>query len=202
MKKIFLLTSLLIILSTGCVEKEKENPLKAEWTLDETLKPAIAFERSVKNDSYGIFYKDTQITFDEFLTYIKTLETNKFTVDWRYSDTNNIKTLEQEYTNKDKEDSKFSDGYINLRMCNKVEKEEDSYCFFMQWVDKELYNSLHKDNPTSYSFKLETEPLNVLVESNKEDVKKEEESKQEEEQKKEETPKKEEIKQEEQKNKY
>ena len=167
MKKIFLLIIMLITLSTGCVEKEKENPLKAQWTLEETLKPTIVFERSIENNSYGVFYKDTQITFEEFMTYVKTLEENKFTIDWRYSDTKTIKTLEEEYINKDKEGSKFSDGYINLRMCKNLEKEEDSYCFFMQWVDKELYNSLNKDNPTSYSFKLETEP--VILEETKDE---------------------------------
>ena len=165
MKKILLLMFVLIFLSTGCVEKEKENPLKAEWTLEETLKPAVVFERSNKNDSYGIFYRDTQITFEEFMTYIKVLEENKFTIDWRYSDTKTIKDLDTEYANKDKENSKFSDGYINLRMCKNLEKEENSYCFFMQWVDKELYNSLNKNNPTSYSFKLETEP--VILNENK-----------------------------------
>ena len=50
MKKILLLMFVLIFLSTGCVEKEKENPLKAEWTLEETLKPAVVFERSNKNE--------------------------------------------------------------------------------------------------------------------------------------------------------
>lgn len=175
MKKILLLILVLTFLSTGCVEKEKENPLKAEWTLEETLKPSIVFERSTKNDSYGVFYRDTQITFEEFMTYIKTLEENKFTIDWRYSDTKTIKALEEEYTNKDKENSKFSDGYINLRMCKNLEKEEDSYCFFMQWVNKEVYNSLNKNNPTSYSFKLETEP--VILEEAKDETDDEEQKK-------------------------
>ena len=43
------------------------------------------------------------------MTYIKVLEENNFTIDWRYSDTKTIKDLEAEYTNKDKENSKFND---------------------------------------------------------------------------------------------
>lgn len=158
MKKIFILTIIFIILLTGCGKVKKQNYLKAQWSLDETLKPSIIFERSNKNDSYGVFYTDSQIKFEEFLEYIKTLESNKFAIDWRYSDTKSIAELEEEYANKDKENSKFNDGYINIRMCNE-NKNQESYCFFMQWVDKNLYNSLNTDSPTSYSFKLETEKI-------------------------------------------
>jgi len=158
MKKLFIISLMLIALLTGCGQK-KENKLKEVWSLDESLKPSLKFERSKKNDSYGIFYIDSQIKFEDFITYIKKLEEKKFTVDWRYSDVNSIKKLEESYSNKESEDSIFKDGYINFRMCQEKNEDNNQTCFFMQWVDKEQYNLLNKDNPTSYSFKLETEKI-------------------------------------------
>ena len=46
-------------------------------------------------------------------------------------------------------------------MCSKDENKD--LCIFMQWADKKLYNKLHKDKPTSYSFKLETEKKNINI---------------------------------------
>lgn len=152
MKRIVLIVIILLTLTTGCKE-EKINYLKADWTLDQKLKPNITFERSNPNDSYGVFYVDSQITFEQFKTYLKTLEENDFKVDWRYSDANSISKLEENYKDKQTKDNIFADGYINYKMC------KEDICLFMQWVDKDTYNTLNKDKPTSYSFKLETEGI-------------------------------------------
>lgn len=154
MKKVLFLI-LMLTLTCGCsLKKEEINYLKESWQLDDTLKPNLTFERSNKNDSYGVFYVDSQIAFDSFITYLKTLNDNKFSIDWRYSDVDSIEKLEKSYSDKTQEDSIFKDGYINFKMCS------SDVCFFMQWVDKEIYNKLNNQNPTSYSFKLETEKIN------------------------------------------
>ena len=73
MKKLLILLSILFIL-TGC-EKEEISYLDVEWTMDSDLKPEIVFDRSVKNDAYGIFYVDEQqVSFDAFTKYIETLD--------------------------------------------------------------------------------------------------------------------------------
>lgn len=155
MKRKVLFIMLILTLTCGCsLKKEKINYLKESWQLEDALKPNLTFERSNKNDSYGVFYVDSQVAFDSFITYLKTLKDNKFTIDWRYSDVDTIEKLEKSYTDKTAEDSIFKDGYVNFKMCN------TEVCFFMQWVDKETYNKLNNQNPTSYSFKLETEKIN------------------------------------------
>lgn len=156
MKTKILFIIFILFLTCGCnnTKKEEINYLKENWNLDETLKPDIVFERSNKNESYGVFYVDSQITFDTFINYAKKLKENKFSIDWRYSDVDSIEKFETNYSNKTTENNIFKDGYINLKMCN------SEMCFFMQWVDKEIYNNLNKENPTSYSFKLETEKIN------------------------------------------
>ena len=148
MKKAIIL--LLVLCTFGCSKKEI-NYMEQEWKLDESLKPSFTFERSNKNKKDGVFYTDTQVEFSKFLEYVKSLEEKKYVVDWRYSDVDSIKKLEEESKSMDNDKGIFSDGYINLRMC----KEND--CFFMQWVNKEKYNSINKDKPTSYSIKIETE---------------------------------------------
>ena len=155
MKKNVLFILLILILTCGCsLKKEEINYLKETWQLEENIKPNITFERSNKNEAFGVFYADSQITFDSFITYIKTLKDNKFSIDWRYSDVDTIEKLEKNYNDQTTEDNILKDGYVNFKMCN------TEVCFFMQWVDKETYNKLNNHNPTSYSFKLETEKIN------------------------------------------
>lgn len=157
MKKIFFLAVGFFIMLSGCTNAKEENLLKAKWTLEDSLKPSIAFERSKENNNNGIFYIDSQISYEDFIKYIKTLEDESFSIDWRYSDTDSIEKIEQEYLKRDEKDNIFSDGYINIRMCREKTSEKEGICFFMQWADKETYNKLNPDSPTSYSFKLETE---------------------------------------------
>lgn len=160
MKKIILFI-LIILTFTGCsLEKKEINYLKENWQLDSTLKPTFAFEKSNKTDSYGTFYVDSQITFESFISYIKSLEANKFSINWKYSDVSTIEEFEKSYSEQTKENNIFKDGYVNIKMCN------TEVCFFMQWVNKETYNTLNKDKPTSYSFKLETEKINQASKQN------------------------------------
>ncbi len=148
-KKIVIIIALLFVIA-GCKKVEKINYVKKNWELDQSLKPTFEIERSNKNDDgFGVFYVDSQLQFDKFKEYLETLKGKNFKIDWRYSDVDTIEKLQGEYES-EKEDGIFSDGYINFQMCT------DEVCFFMQWVDKDLYNSLNKDNPTTYSFKLET----------------------------------------------
>ena len=157
--KYTIITIFITFMFSGCSSK-KENMLKQSWILDNELKPKITLERSKKNEVGGIFYTDSQIEFNQFLEYIKTLSEKGFEVDWRYSDTKTIEELENAYTSENS-NSPFNDGYINFRMCSKDENKD--LCIFMQWADKKLYNKLHKDKPTSYSFKLETEKKNINI---------------------------------------
>ena len=154
MKKLFMLFILVILLCTVGCSKKPINYMKVDWTLDSSIKPNFKFERSKKNDSNGIFYVDSQIEFSKFVEYIKTLKENKFEIDWKYSDVDSIEKLEEEYSKTDSKDNIFNDGYVNFKMC------KDKLCLFMQWVNKEKYNSLNKDKPCSYSFYLETETTN------------------------------------------
>lgn len=164
MKKRYIYILIILLLITGC-KKNPRNYMKVKWKLDDNLKPTVNFERSKDNNSYGIFYIDSQMKFEDFDNYIKKLEENGFKVNWKYSDIKSIKDLEESYNNKSDEDNIFSDGYVNFEMCN------DKMCFFMQWANKEVYNSINKDKATSYSFKLEPEDIN-----NKENNKTNEES--------------------------
>ena len=151
MKKILLILTFLLLL-TGC-KKEEISYLDVDWTMDSDLKPEIVFDRSVKNDAYGIFYVDNeQVSFETFTKYIEKLEEKNYKVDWKYSDTDSLKKLKEEH---DKEGDIFKDKYVNYKMCN----EKD--CIYMQWVNKEEYNKLNKDKQVSYSFKLDTEIINT-----------------------------------------
>lgn len=163
MKKVFVLTICLLIVFSGCLNNKKENLLKENWNLSQELKPDITFERSNKNNDYEVFYADSQIKFDDFLNYLNILESKGFAVDWRYSDTKTIKELEDAYASENK-NSPFNDGYSNFMMCGK--DNEIDVCFFMQWVNKKVYNTLNKDKPTSYSFKLEIEKLDTKTNDN------------------------------------
>lgn len=156
MKKVLrvLLVITMIIIVSGCGKTNKINYLEENWNLNNEIKPDITFERSKKNDSYGVFYVDSQIDMKEYINYLKKLQNNKLKVDWKYSDVDSIEKLESENT------KILDDGYINFKMCN------DEVCIFTQWVNKDTYNKLNKDKPTSYSFKLETEKLINEKESN------------------------------------
>ena len=150
MKK-YLYVVLLILLVTGCGKNEKINYLETDWSLDDALKPTFIFDRSKEKEPYGIFYVDeSQVKFEEFTAYLEVLEKNKFSTEWKYSDTDSIVKLKEEY---EKNGEIFKDHYINYKMCN------EEICFFMQWVNKEEYNKVNTDKPTSYSFKLETEKI-------------------------------------------
>ena len=145
-KTIFILFIALLLF--GCAKKEI-NYLEADWTMDSSIKPEIIFDRSKKNDAYGIFYVDeSQISFESFTKYIEKLEENNFKVDWKYSDTNSLEKLKEEYKNNGEI---FKDKYVNYKMCN------DKNCIYMQWVNKEEYNKININKPVSYSFKLDTE---------------------------------------------
>lgn len=156
MKKNFLILITTIFILTACNTPIKENKLKAKWTLDESLKPDITFTKSTDNDVNGIFYSEGQITYEEFRSYITTLEKNGFKLDWRYSDAETLDAIDKAKT-KNEKDGIFSDGYINVRMCKDKDAANKEICFFMQWVDKETYNKLNPENKVEYSFKLETE---------------------------------------------
>lgn len=157
MKKNFLILIAIIFIITGCnTPIIKENKLKAKWTLDESLKPDINFTRSSDNDANGVFYSEGQITYEEFRSYITTLEKKGFKLDWRYSDAETLDEIDKAKT-KNEKDGIFSDGYINIRMCKDKDETNNEICFFMQWVDKETYNKLNPENKIEYSFKLETE---------------------------------------------
>ncbi len=156
MKKNFLILIVTIFILTACNTPIKENKLKAKWTLDESLKPDITFTKSTDNDVNGIFYSEGQITYEEFRSYITTLEKNGFKLDWRYSDAETLNAIDKAKT-KNEKGGIFSDGYINVRMCKDKDTTNKEICFFMQWVDKETYNKLNPENKVEYSFKLETE---------------------------------------------
>ena len=149
MKK-YIFIVLVLILTVGCSKEKIEfNYLEAKWTLDESLKPEIVFDRSKENDSHGVFYVDeTQVKFEDFVAYLEKLEENKFSTDWRYSDTSTIKDLKEQY---EKNGDILKDYYINFKMCN------EELCIFIQWVNKEEYNKSNTEKPVSYSFKLETQ---------------------------------------------
>ena len=141
MKTKILFIIILLTLTCGCsLKKEEINYLKETWQLEETLKPNVTFERSNKNDSYGVFYVDSQITFDLFVNYLKTLKENKFYIDWRYSDVDSIENLEKSYKDKESENSIFKDGYVNFKMCN------TEVCFFMQFIleAKNIFEESHE----------------------------------------------------------
>lgn len=153
MKKYLIALLIISLMMTGCVKEiiKKRNYLDVKWTLDEELKPEIEFDRSKKNDAYGIFYVDeTQVKYEEFIKYLEKLEEKEFKVDWRYSDTDSIAKLKEKY---EKKGEIFKDNYINYKVC------KDNICIFMQWVNKEEYNKTNKEKPVTYSFKLETEKL-------------------------------------------
>lgn len=159
MKKILLVLSILFIIS-GC-KKEEISYLDVEWTMDSELKPEITFDRSKKNDSYGIFYVDeSQVSFQTFTKYIEKLESKNYKVDWKYSDTDSLKKLKEEY---EKDGEILKDKYVNYKMC------DDKNCIYTQWVNKEEYNKLNSSKPVSYSFKLETEK--IITEEKKDDTK-------------------------------
>ena len=153
MKKLLVIMLIISFMMTGCVKEiiKKRNYLDVKWTLEEELKPEIVFDRSKKNDAYGIFYVDeSQVKFEDFIKYLEKLEEKSFKVDWRYSDTDSITKLKEEY---EKSGDIFKDNYINYKVC------DEKLCIFMQWVNKEEYNKTNKDKPVTYSFKLETEKL-------------------------------------------
>ena len=100
MKKNFLILIVTIFILTACNTPIKENKLKAKWTLDESLKPDITFTKSTDNDVNGIFYSEGQITYEEFRSYITTLEKNGFKLDWRYSDAETLDAIDKAKTKK------------------------------------------------------------------------------------------------------
>lgn len=148
MKKFLILNVFLLLIICGC-GKSEENLLKVDWQLDNSIRPSFNFERSKKNNYKGIFYVDSQITFNDFVTYAKKLKDNGYEIVWQYSDAKTLDEIEKQYSNQSSKDNIFKDGYINYKVC----KSDD--CLMMQWVDKEKYNSTNKEKPVSYSFKLE-----------------------------------------------
>lgn len=143
MKKL-LIVFIIILLTCSCSKKEiKVNNLKIKWPLNDVIKPSFSFQKSLKKDKYDIFYNEKQITLNNYIDYIKLLEKNNYSVDWRYSDTDSSDKLN--------DSSILDDGYINYMLCN------DNACLFTQYVDKEKYNSINKDAHILYSFKIEIE---------------------------------------------
>ncbi len=155
MKKRILILFVFISILTACTPEIQENKLKAKWKLDGELKPDITFTKSTDNDAFGVFYAEGQITYEEFRSYIHTLENKGFKLDWRYSDAESLDLIDKA---KSTNGEIFSDGYINIRMCKDKDKNQtEDLCLFMQWVNKDVYNRLNNESKIEYSFKLETE---------------------------------------------
>lgn len=124
----------------GCKTKNTDHHMTIEWTYDETLIPEGGFDRSSDSEPYGKFYKSEEISYDEFVDYIKKLDGLGYKINPLYSDYDSIQNIKN-VKNKNK--------IIELKVCNN-ENGDNYLCFIIDWTDDKTLDYTLKVVPNNF----------------------------------------------------
>ncbi|MBQ7141353.1 MAG: hypothetical protein IJO32_07625 [Bacilli bacterium] len=123
MKKYLNIIGIILIctLLIGCEDKIS-NHMTIKWKYDENLMPDGGFDRSSDSEPYGKFYKTHKMSYNEFVDYIKKLDTLGYKINSLYSDYDSIQNIKY-------------DDEIELKVCNS-NTGDDYLCFIIDWTDE------------------------------------------------------------------
>jgi len=127
------------IILIGC-GNNVSNHMTIEWKYDKALMPKGGFDRSSDSEPYGKFYKSSKMSYDEFVDYIKQLDSLGYKINPLYSDYNSIDNIKNI-----KNDNKI----IELRVCNNA-SGNDYLCFIIDWTDDKTLDYTLKVVPNNF----------------------------------------------------